>query len=189
MSEHEFLDERRQALEEQFFAKENAEKLDALKEELAEQDIKSELRKASGMTDDAVLEKLVGLGLRGETVVALSLVPLISVAWADGAIQDNERNAILQGAKGKGIEEGSASFKLLSSWLEKKPDASLFDAWQGYIKSLIAALTDEQTKLLRTQIVGFARMVAESAGGFLGFAKVAASEEKVLDQIAAAFTK
>ncbi len=42
----------------------------------------------------------------------LSLVPLIAVAWADGEIQDNERTAILQGAHGKGLEEGTAGYEL-----------------------------------------------------------------------------
>jgi uncharacterized protein involved in outer membrane biogenesis len=95
----------------------------------------------------------VALGLSGKTVAALSLVPLITVAWADGAIQDNERDAILHGAAGKGMEAGTDGHELLSSWLAKKPDDSLFEAWEGYIKSLLAQLNDEQTRLLKKQVV------------------------------------
>src|SRR6476660_1945597 len=107
------LEERGKALENQFYEKENAQKLDT-------QSSKDELRKASGMTDDTVLEKLVALGLRGNTIAALSLVPLIQVAWADGKIQDNERTAILQGAHGKGLEKGTPGYELLQTWLQKK---------------------------------------------------------------------
>ena len=113
------LEERGRALENQFFDKENKQKLAVMKEKLDSQTSREELRKASGMSDDAVLDKLVGLGLRANTIAALSLVPLISVAWADGAIQDNERTAILQGAAGKGLEQGTDGYELLQTWLAK----------------------------------------------------------------------
>ena len=183
------LEERGKALENQFYEKENKEKLHAMKEKLDSQKSKDELRKASGMTDDAVLDRLVHLGLAANTIAALSLVPLIQVAWADGEIQDNERTAILQGAHGKGLEQGSPGYELLQGWLAKPPSGELLEAWEAYIKSLASQLNDEQNRLLKNQIVGFAKMVAAAAGGFLGIGRVSASEEKVLQRIEAAFTR
>lgn len=183
------MDERRSALEDEFFHKQDQQKLEAMKGKLESQATREELRKVSGMTDDAVLDKLVALGLTGKTVAALSLVPLISVAWADGEIQDNERDAILHGAQGKGMEDGTPGYALLSSWLAKKPDDSLFEAWVGYIKSLTAQLNDEQTRLLKKQILNFSSLIAGSAGGFLGIGKVSGAEEKVLARIEAAFAR
>ena len=183
------LEERGRALENQFYEKEDNAKIAAMKSKLDAQKSKDELRKASGMTDEAVLDKLVALGLNGNTIAALSLVPLIQVAWADGTIQANERTAILQGAHGKGLERGTAGYELLESWLAKPPADALFQAWEAYIKSLTAQLNDEQNRLLRNQIVGFAKMVAAAAGGILGFGKVSASEEKVLHRIEAAFNR
>ena len=84
------LEERGRALENQFYDKQNQDKIAAMKSKLDSQSSKEDLRKVSGMTDDTVLEKLVHLGLAANTIAALSLVPLIQVAWADGAIQDNE---------------------------------------------------------------------------------------------------
>jgi len=181
------LEERGRALENQFYEKENQQKLAAMKQKLDTQGSKEELRKASGMSDEAVLEKLVALGLRGNTIAALSLVPLIQVAWADGKIQDNERTAILQGAHGKGLEKGTPGYELLQSWLQKQPSDELIAAWEAYIKALASQLNDEQNRLLKNQIVGFAKMVAAAAGGILGFGKVSASEEKVLHRIDGAF--
>ena len=183
------LEERGRALENQFYEKENAEKLAAMKGKLDTQKSRDELRKASGMTDEAVLEKLVALGLRANTIAALSLVPLIQVAWADGAIQDNERTAILQGAHGKGLEKGTDGYDLLQAWLSKRPSDALYEAWEAYIKALASQLNDEQNRLLKNQIVGFAKMVAASAGGFLGIGRVSASEEKVLARIETAFQR
>ena len=183
------LEERGHALENQFYEKENQEKLAAMKAKLEVQRTKDELRKASGMSDDAVLDQLVALGLRANTIAALSLVPLIQVAWADGTIQDNERTAILQGAHGKGLEEGTDGYELLQTWLKRRPGDELFTAWESYIKALASQLNDEQNRLLRNQIVGFAKLVATAAGGILGFGKVSASEEKVLHRIEAAFQR
>jgi hypothetical protein len=183
------LEERGRALEDQFYEKENQQKLTAMKDKLDTQRSRDELRKASGMTDDAVLDKLVGLGLNAKTIAALSLVPLISVAWADGEIQDNERVAILQGAHGKGLEESTDGYQLLQSWLSKPPSEDLFTAWEAYIKALASQLNEEQNRLLKNQIVGFAKMVAAAAGGILGFGKVSGAEEKVLHRIEGAFPK
>lgn len=182
-----FLDDRRRSLEDEFFHKENQKDLAALRDKLAAQSTKEDLRKASGMDDEEVLDKLVEMGISANTVTALSLVPLIKVAWADGEIQDSERDAILQGAQGKGIEKGSSSFELLDAWLSKQPDDQLFNAWSGYIKTLRRELTEEQGKILKDQVVRFATLVAESAGGFLGFNKVSSDEKKALAWIEQAF--
>jgi len=183
------LEERGRALENQFFDKENKDKLAAMKDKLDSQKTRDELRKASGMSDDSVLDKLVGLGLKANTIAALSLVPLIAVAWADGTVQDNERTAILQGAHGKGLEEGTDGYELLQTWLAKQPSEELFTAWESYIKALAGQLNDEQNRLLKNQILGFAKMVAAAAGGILGFGKVSGTEEKILARIEAAFSR
>jgi hypothetical protein len=183
------LEDRGRALENQFFDKDNQQKLSAMKHKLDVQGTRDELRKASGMSDEAVLDKLVALGLRANTIAALSLVPLIQVAWADGKIQDNERTAILQGAHGKGLETGTPGYELLQTWLAQPPSEDLFVAWEAYIKALTSQLNEEQNRLLKNQIIGFAKMVAASAGGILGFGKVSATEDKVLHRIDAAFSR
>jgi hypothetical protein len=185
VSDHSALEERGRALEDQFFDKENKEKMAAMKAKLDSQASREDL----GMTDDAVLDKLVNLGLKANTIAALSLVPLIEVAWADGEIQDNERTAILQGAHGKGLEQGTDGYDLLQAWLKKKPSTELLDAWEGYIKALASQLNEEQNRLLKNQIVGFAKMVAAAAGGFLGIGRVSSAEEKILARIEAAFVR
>lgn len=181
------LNERGKALENEFFHKQNEAKLAAMKQKLDAEQSKDALRKASGMTDDAVLDRLVALGLAGNNVAALSLVPLVQVAWADGKIQDDERTAILAGAQGKGLDVGTPGYEVLEAWLTRPPSDDLFVAWEAYIKALAGQLTPDQAKLLRNQIVGFAKLIAGAAGGILGFAKVSASEEKVLHRIDAAF--
>jgi hypothetical protein len=187
MSSDDFLGDRRMALEEAFFRKENEKHLADLREELARKRSKEELRTASGITDDEALEHLVSLGVSGQTLVALTLVPLIHVGWADGKMDEREREAVLMAAAGKGIEPRSASYRLLETWLAAPPNPILFDAWSAYIKELSSSLVPGQRGLLKSQILAFAQTVAESAGGFLGIKKVSAAEQAALEQIEGAF--
>lgn len=183
----EFLEDRRKSLEDEFFHKQNQEKLAKIKAKLDKSSSVAALKKASGLDDEDVLARLVEIGVNSETLSALSLVPLVAVAWADGSVQENERAAILHGAKGKGIEPGSTTYELIEGWLGKRPGDSLLEAWEGYIATLRDELTHEQTKILGNQVTAFARSVAESAGGFLGLATISSKEEQVLERIGQAF--
>lgn len=182
-----FLDNRRKSLEEAFFHEQEKKKLESLRNELDAKKTRDELGSASGITDDAALDQLVALGVTGQTVAALSLVPLLQVAWADGKMDESERTAVIQAAEAKGIDRNSPTGKLLYAWLDEPPPQSLYDAWHAYIQALTQSLVPAQRELLKKQIVGFARQVAEAAGGFLGLAKVSASEEKALAAIESAF--
>ncbi len=138
------LEERGRALENQFFEKQDQQKLAAMKDKLENQKTREELRKASGMSDDAVLDRLVALGLRANTIAALFLVPLITVAWADGQIQEHERSALLQGAHGKGLQQGSDGYNLLQGLAPKKPNGQLSPGWDPYSGGLRASLRKEK---------------------------------------------
>lgn len=181
------LEARGKALEEQFFKKQNAEKIAKMRENKAREAVKECLRKESGMTDESVLDKLVELGISAETVHALSLVPLVMIGWADETMHDHEREAILQAAVGKGIDEGSSSHQLLGDWLKNKPTEELFVTWEAYIAALLEHLTVKQRQILSAQVVDRARDIATVAGGFLGIATISDAEETALKRLEAAF--
>ena len=89
--------------------------------------------------------------------------------------------------RGKGIEPGTAGYRLLDGWLRENPDPILFDAWRAYITELASSLVPGQRGLLKSQILAFAQTVAESAGGFLGMKTVSAAEKAALADIESAF--
>lgn len=179
--------ERKQALEDAFFKKAEKEQVEKYRDKLRKQETIEELREISGMESDEVLRHLVDAGITGETIAAIALVPLVHVAWSDGDLDKKEREAIIQAAEHKGIKADTPAWELLGHWLEDKPGKELFAAWSLYIGGLEAHLEGDQVTELRDQIVEFARDVARSAGGFLGFGSVSESETKALDEIAAAF--
>ena len=182
------LADREKALEELFFEKQNRKLVEKLKAEKEQTEAMHALAELTGLDDETLLEKLVGLGLRTETWAALTLVPLVEVAWANGNVDDKERKAVIAGAEANGIAAGSASASLLASWLEQRPDAGYLDAWDSTMKALCAHLDEGDRRRMQDEILERARRVAKSAGGFLGLGgKVSGEEQRVLDALARAF--
>jgi tellurite resistance protein len=184
---HEFLDDRRRALEEQFFAKHEHRLKERLRQEQERAARLEGLRESSGIESSEVLEDLTNAGLSAETVAALALVPLVEVAWADGEIHAKEREAVLRAASDVGIRAGSSAAELLESWLTHRPDSQLLVAWKEYVERLGEELTPGARETLRDDVLGRARRVAEAAGGFLGAAAISGKEKDKLYELERAF--
>ena len=184
-----FLRDREHALEEAFFAQQDQELLRRLKEADDKKSKKEALSAASGITDGAVLEKLVALGLDGATVAALSLVPLVLVAWADGELDAKERGAVLSAAAEAGVEEGGAAHQLLNRWLATRPSPQLLATWTDYVRAISPTLSDGARQQLKSDLLGRARQVADAAGGLLNVGwKTSPAEKEVLAKLEKAFS-
>jgi hypothetical protein len=185
---NEFLKDRRVALEESFFAKQN----EALRRKLNEMDEarskKEAFTAASGITDDVVIERLTSLNICSDTLAALSFVPLVAVAWADGSIDDRERSAVFSRAADLGLDKHNMAHQLFERWLAEKPPSDLFAAWKAYIAVFSTTLSGEAKRTLKTEVLDRTRAVAEAAGGFLGVGrKVSVQEDAVIKEIESAF--
>jgi len=180
------FDDRAKALEDQFFADQDASLVRQMQVDFVSDNRLAGLSAASGLTDDATLAAIDALGVKPETLAALQLIPLVAVAWADGQIRANERNAILAAAEDCGIGGSVAARKLLVSWLDRNPGSELVDAWKGYAAAMLASLTPEAADVMRRRLLAGARDVATAAGGFLGLGSISDEEQTVLDELAAA---
>lgn len=185
----EFLGDRKHALEEAFFAKQDEALLRRLRDAEAAKSKKEALSAASGIADDAVLDRLVALGVDGATIAALSLVPLVLVAWADGSMDDKERDAALAAAAEAGVDRQSAGRQLLEGWLATRPPPQLLATWTDYIRAISPTLSEGARRELKSDLLGRARKVAEAAGGFLGVGrKTSPAEDGVLARLEKAFS-
>ena len=171
------------ALEDSFYAEENAKLLRELREATAREDKKKEFREYLNIENQEIINALVDLEVEPETLIAFSLVPLVEVAWADGEIQPKERDAIIKAAIERGVEEGSPTCTLLRNWLQTKPDVKLLEVWKGYIEELKGSLGERSRGHLKSGTMGRARAIAEAAGGFLGVASISAAEKKMLEEL------
>jgi hypothetical protein len=184
---NEFLEVQRRKLEDAFFQERDKVLIENLKKMKTMKETKESLAKVSGIKSEKVLDKLVELGVRPETLSSLSVIPLVEVAWADGSISKEEDTAVLKAAQSRGIQSGSIEFGLLKEWLEKKPPATLLDAWIHYMEGLCEQLTAAEKAAMKKEIVGGARAVAQASGGLLGINTISPEEKAVLSKMEKAF--
>jgi len=179
------LERRRRALEEAFFNKYNEELLAKLRAKEAAKHTRQGLAAKTGISDEAVLDDLLGAGVQPETLAALALAPLVLLAWRDGVLEDRERSAILRAADEQGLSHTSTAYHLLEKWLNDRPGEELVAAWKGYVEALRRNLSAPAYAALRKDIIDRTTKVSRSAGGFLGFTRVTKEEKELLARIEA----
>ena len=180
--------QRERAMEEEFFSRQNRALLERLRQKREHAEQRAALAEACGVSDPVLLDELMDFGITEATLTALSVVPLVAVAWADGRIEPGERRAITRAAGDFYAAEDTAAWKLLEHWLAEQPDPALFDTWAEYMKDLSPRLTPELREQLREKTVSRARDVAEASGGFLGTEpRVSKKEKTILHFVEAAF--
>lgn len=178
--------DRGKELEEAFFRQMNQKLTDKLQAENKKKLDKEAISKLTGITSDELLEKLIAMNLGASTVAAFGLLPVIEVAWADGRVDDKEKSAVLEASKQAGLTGSSA--EIVEEWLKNAPAKAVFDTWKTYIQAISSKLGADERVLMKNEVVGRARKVAEASGGFLGLGNhVSKEEQAVLDKIAAAF--
>jgi len=173
-------------LEAAFFAGENSGLLEQLRLRTDEERLRDQLREVVKVKHERFLDRLVALGVRPETALALTLIPLLAVAWADGQLDERERNAVLDAARQRGVAAEQIAHQLLKNGLVRQPDPRLFLTWKSYVRRLWGCFTTDERWQMRQTLLRSTREVAESTGGFLGLtSKVSEAERKILQEIEA----
>jgi len=177
--------ERERALEDSFFHARNQELLAQLKKQVTAESAKQSIREICEIDDESVLDKLVEAGIGGESFAAMSLAPLVLVAWADGNVDADERRAVLSAANSEGLS--GVCLELLEDWLSNKPEPVFKDAWIAYIGALAKVLPTAQLKGLESSVMGRAEKVAKASGGVMGLNRISSSEQAMLKDLKSAF--
>lgn len=182
--------ERGRAMEDLYFIQKDQQLLAKLKSEMTNHENRQALEKATGIHDGAALDKMLAANITPESLLALSLIPLVAVAWADDSLESSEKQAILQAADIAGISSGTVAHQTLEAWLKTKPGVDLLTAWEAYIKGMKGILEPAIFGQVQVQILDRAESVAKAAGGFLGLgSKISSVEQAVLDRLRRAFEK
>jgi hypothetical protein len=146
------------------------------------------LKKLTGIQDEGVIDTLVTLHVDRDTLAAFALYPLVEVAWADGKVDEAERQAFLQAAAEHGLAADSPGHQALREFLKTTPHEQARKAWFAWATELKGRLSPAERATLRDGLVKRARAVAEASGGLLGLGRrISAGEQRVLDKIEAAF--
>ena len=186
MSERDSLADRGRGLEEGYFRKRDEELIEKLRLSAKAAAERRRLGEAIGVTDERILKDLLELGYTRETVALLHLVPLVQVAWAEGDVSKRERELIMEAAAARGVEAGSASYKKLVEWLQKRPTEGFFQQTLAIIQAILGAQPDEKQEGTKSDLVAYCTRIAEASGGILGLgSKINEAESALLRKIAA----
>lgn len=142
------------------------------------------------MTDAELLEELGALGIDAASWRAVVLLPLVQVAWADGAVQEREKRLIREVAQAWGLSGPAGA--TLDAWLDQRPSDDLLAKGRQVLVQLAnrhrGLGADLPENLLET-VQAFCLGVARSAGGlFDTLFTVDASERAALDEITTALS-
>lgn len=181
------FEKRGSALEDEFFRRVDVELAKKLKDKWQQERDIELLRAESRIQDNDILQELLNIGIEPATLQAMMLIPAIHVAWANGFVETKERGAVLNAASSIGINSGSTTGQLLTSWLNQKPSKELFQAWEDYVRALKDVVDVTAYRHLHETAVNTAGNIAKSAGGTLGVHAVSLAEQRAIKQIDAAF--
>jgi hypothetical protein len=178
------LGNRGRSLEEQFFAERDHKLMEKMRGELHALEERKKLTHVSGIVEEKVLKDLMSVGIRAEALTAVGMIPMIEVAWSDGAVTADERSRILKIAEENGIASGTTPYALLQKWLETRPSAKVFQSWREYVTELAKVTPKDTFGKLRDLALERCKAVAMASGGFMGIgSKISRAEQAKLDEI------
>lgn len=177
------FNERAKALENLFYQQVDHQLLETMRNELAEQEAKEALRTASGISNEEVLTELVHIEVAPATLAAVSLIPLVAIAWADGKVTEAERESILTAEAEANITKDSPCHQLLIHWLESNPGDELLETWTHFVHELRGKLSEVTAVSLDKDLIARVQAVAQASGGYWSYGSVSPTEHKVLAKI------
>ncbi len=182
MSSTDAFEQRRRALEDEFFYKRDQQLVANLREEFQAFEEKLKLSHVSGILDQKTLLDLVHAGVTAESLLAMRMIPMVIVAWSDHIITSEERAAILKAAAADKITSGSASYALLEHWLHERPRTEVVTAWREYVHELVKVADPELVRELRARTSRLCHQVALASNSFWALGRIPAAKQMLIDE-------
>jgi hypothetical protein len=184
-----FFAARRIGLEDQYFHQQDVDLMAKLRGIFERKVDREELRTATGIKSEEVLDRLLALHAKGEMLLAFRLYPLVEIAWADGVADARQTNAVIAAAIKLGVPSNSAALHTIEDWIKRGPAEDGRLAWYMYADELRKTLNPAELEEFKNELLAGAKAVANASGGILGIAfQVSHKEQQILDHIARALT-
>jgi tellurite resistance protein len=185
MFENDSFRKREQALEDEFFHRVDEKLRQQLREKMEREEAREMLVKVTRFKKPELLDHLLDAGINASSIPALTMLPSIFVAWADGQVSEEERQTVIREAFGLGVDPQQVSFQLIEGWLQHRPPQSMWELWREYAEGVRQSMGVESARQLLGEIHELATAVAKASGGHFGFGKISKAEQKLLDEIQA----
>lgn len=143
------------------------------------------LRELTGLEDDVLLRELIAAGLDAEAAPLLPIFPLLRVGWANGKLEQAERDRILDFFPAPERERRPVAAARLERWLEERPPEQTFEAVERALRQLLAAAPPQHASLFAEQLRELCLGVARAAGGWFGLGRISRAEREALEHVQA----
>ena len=183
MADRDIISERGRSLEDDYFKKKDRELIEKIQKAAAAEQVRTDLGRASGLSDPALIQELLDLGFTPDTVSLLPLVPIVQMAWAEGGITPSERDLIVRFARSRNIDAGSAADQQLTSWMTSRPTEAVFASAGRLIRAMLDS--GAAAGLNPDDLVAYCESIASASGGVFGIGKISAEERTLLSSLAA----
>jgi tellurite resistance protein len=175
-----------QLKEDEFFSSLDRELLRKWRRHLEAEKALNELSASTGIADREILLELQSLDYDPATAALLRIVPLVQVAWSDGAVNPHERQRISQIAGMRGLDQEDPGWPKLTRYLEDRPSDRFFRMTLRALRASLETATMEQQKRSRRELLADCTAVAMVSRGFIGYGTMSEAERLAIDEIAAA---
>jgi hypothetical protein len=169
--------------EEEYFRRKDRELVEKLRKASESGAARAALEASSGIHDPAMLQELEALGFTPDTVSLLPIVPIVQVAWAEAGVSEEEHALIVQFARERGVESGSAADHQLQHWLAERPSEDVFSRATRLIRAMLDHPEGQARPLSVEDLVHRCEEIAAASGGILGFHKISGPERATLARI------
>lgn len=187
MPEQDSLAQRGRALEEEYFRKRDRELIEKMRQAAEADRSRAEMGQRTGLEDQGLLAELHELGFTPETVVLLSVLPVLEMAWAENEITPAERSLIVKFARARGVEPDSAADQQLHQWMASRPDDTVFRGAGRLIGAMLSSGASLAGRSLTADdLVAYCEEIATASGGLLGLrlGSISSEEKALLARIA-----
>ena len=186
MSENEGITSDVRSREEEYFRRKDRELVEKLRKAGEASAARRALEASSGIHDPAMLQELEVLGFTPDTVSLLPIVPIVQMAWVEAGVSHDERALIVQFARERGVEAGSAADQQLQYWLAERPSEDVFSRATRLIRAVLDHPEGQNAALTVDDLVHRCEEIAAASGGILGFGKISGEERALLGKIQSA---
>jgi pSer/pThr/pTyr-binding forkhead associated (FHA) protein/tellurite resistance protein len=131
------------------------------------------------VNSEKLFEMLRYMGLRRDSAQVLVLLPLIEVAWADGVIQQAERDLILSVARYQ-FDFSDDALDMLDAWLSERPKEDYLVRGREVLKALAMRSSVGLSHSSLDDVLKFCNDVASASGGFFGVGRIHHRERAAL---------
>ena len=175
--------------EEEYFRRKDRELIEKMRRASEAAEARKLLESETGIHDPDMLQGLEELGFTPQTIGLLPLIPVLEVAWAESGVSTNERKAILELARARGIADGSLADRQLRTWLEVRPSGETFRKARRLIAAMVERPEEGHADITAEDLLRYCEEIAHASGGLFGIGSVSVEEQAAMKQIAAELKK